>query len=358
MNDSAPAALRISIRLPHSRCLASVDAVLAVAAAAERLGFWGVSAEDHVLADPRTCPEAEPSQGRTFLEPLQLLALLAGRTERVRLITGVLQLPYRHPVLLAKETMTLDTISHGRLVLGVGVGALRGRRTAEGVDLVSNASIAAREYDAFGITGHRGRMTDEYIDALKAIWTDERASFHGTYVAFDGIDMYPRPVQLPRPPIWIGGRSEAAHRRVAFQADGWYPSQTSADMLAEGRRRIEALSVEAGREVGDFGPCNEFYIRSDDAEARATMRRYYRFHFTSDEAMFAQTFAGSPARIVEQLGRLREAGATFVDLRPLGVSLANVLEQLEILAAEVVPALAGVMTSAEAAAPEATATEA
>lgn len=338
MSDPAADGLRIVIRLPHCRCLVSVDAVTQVAETAERLGFWGVSVEDHVLADRRECAHPGPDEGSNFLESLQVLAFVAARTRRIKLLTGVLQLPYRHPILLAKETMTLDNLSGGRLVLGVGVGALRGRKEAEGVDLRSYESIARREYDAFGITGNRGRLTNEYLEALTAIWTDEDAGYHGEHVNFDGLDMFPRTVQHPRPPIWVGGRSEEAHRRVAFLADGWYPSQVSPEMLREGRDRILELAAQSGRTISDFGPQNEFYIRRDHAEARATMRRYYN-RFTSEEALFGQTFAGSPERVAEQFMAHREAGATFVDLRPVGVSLDDLLEQLHLIAEEVAPGI-------------------
>ncbi len=345
MTSSTTDGLRIVIRLPHCRCLVSVDAVAQVAETAERLGFWGVSVEDHVLADRRECPNPDEAQGSAFLESLQLLAFVAGRTRRIRLITGVLQLPYRHPILLAKETMTLDNISAGRLVLGVGVGALRGRREAEGVDLRAYQSIATREYDAFGITGNRGSMTTEYLEALTAIWTDENASYHGQHVNFDGLDMFPRTVQQPRPPIWVGGRSPEAHRRVAHLADGWYPSQASPDMLREGRQQILELADKAGRAIVDFGPQNECYIRRDDAQARETMRRYYN-RFTTEEALWGQTFAGNPERVAEQFLAYRDAGATFVDLRPVGVSLEDLLEQLHLIAEEVIPAVGGQLTPA------------
>lgn len=331
---------RVSIRLPHCRCATSVQSSLAVAEAAEALGFWGVSVEDHLLAHRLDCATPVAHQGRAFLESLQMLAFIAGRTRRVRLLTGVLQLPYRHPVLLAKETMTLDNISDGRLIVGVGVGALRRRQQAEGVDLSAYAAIANREYDAVGVTGNRGAITDEYIEALTAIWTDEDASYHGTYVNFDGIDMFPRTVQQPRPPIWVGGRSEAALRRVAYLADGWYPSQTSAAFLRTGRARVEELAAESGRPIADFGPQNEMYLLRDDAKAHEMMRRHHRWQFVSDEAMFEQTFTGDPARVVDQILAHIEAGATFIDLRPLGISLEDTLAQLHLFAEEVMPALA------------------
>lgn len=344
MTNSPVDSLRIIIRLPHCRCLASVDGVLRVAKAAEQLGFWGVSVEDHLLADRRECAHPDPTEGSTFFESLQTLAYVAGHTQRVRLVTGVLQLPYRHPILLAKETMTLDAISSGRLVLGVGVGALRGRKQADGVDLRSYEVIATREYDALGITANRGDMTTEYIEALTAIWIEENASYHGRFLSFEGIDMFPRTVQQPRPPLWVGGRSEQAHRRVAALADGWYPSQSSPRIIREGRRHIEELAQQFGRTITDFGPQNEFLARRDDTDARNTMRRYYG-RFTSEEALLNQTVVGSPTRIVQQLGELHEAGATFIDLRPQGESIEDVLEQLELLASDIVPQLRASISS-------------
>lgn len=333
--------IKLSVNLPHSRCLVSRDAVIRVAEAADEAGLWGVVVEDHVLIERGqvVCPEGG-GDPRSILESLQTLAFVAARTERVRLVTDVLVLPYRHPVLLAKEIATLDVLSQGRVVLGIGVGALRGRQAADGVVLSANARVAAREFDAFGVHGDRGPLTDEYLAAMKAMWTQDPAVFHGSHVTFDDLDMYPRPVQQPHPPIWVGGRSDKALGRAARYADGWCPSQTSVERLTEGRRRIQAQASELGRTVSSFGVSNPACIRPTDEEAQAMTRRQIGHFFTDDDALWSQTITGSPETFLAHVRRFRDAGGTHLNLKLVRPSVDMVVDQIRLLASEVLPALA------------------
>ncbi len=330
--------LRMSVRLPHSRCFASPDAITRVAELAEELGFWGVSVEDHYLLPKHPCASPDAADGRTIYESLTTLAFVAARTSRIRLITGVLVLPYRHPIALAKEAATIDALSGGRLILGAGVGALRQRVSAENVNLVSSAKLATREFDALRVIGHRGRLADEYLEALVALWSEDPASYRGEHISFDGLDLYPRPTQN-RIPIWIGGRSEAALRR-AGRYDGWFPSQCTVDYLRAGRERVLAVAAEAGSPPpADFGASNAACVLPDDAVAHDTMERLYSYYFTSREALLAATITGAPERVAERIRAYREAGATFLDLRLLPISLQSILDQLRLIAREVVPAV-------------------
>ncbi|HXG39498.1 MAG TPA: TIGR03619 family F420-dependent LLM class oxidoreductase [Candidatus Limnocylindrales bacterium] len=338
--------LRLTVRLPHSRCFASRDAIIRVAEAAEELGYWGVTVEDHFLLPRQPCATADPVDGRTVFEALATLAFVAARTERLKLITGVLVVPMRHPIMLAKETATLDALSGGRLVLGIGVGALRRRTTAENVNLVSNARIATREFDALAIHGDRGPLTDEYLAAVRELWQADPASFDGRHVSFSGLDLYPRPVQA-RIPIWVGGRSDKALRRAA-RNDGWFPSQCSAEFLASGRRSIERYAREDGTAPpSEFGPSNAACVLPSESAARDAMERLYGYYFTTREALWSQTITGSPETVARRLAEYRAAGATFADLRFLPISIESILEQMRLVAERVVPALAeGVEPSA------------
>ena len=328
----------MSVRLPHSRCFASPDAIARVAELAEELGFWGLSVEDHYLLPKHPCASPDAVDGRTIYESLTTLAFVAARTSRIRLVTGVLVLPYRHPIAVAKEAATIDALSGGRLLLGAGVGALRQRLSAEGVNLVSSATLATREFDALNVIGHRGRLADEYLEALVALLSEDPASYRGEHVSFDGLDLYPRPTQ-DRIPIWIGGRSEAALRR-AGRHDGWFPSQCTVDYLRTGRERVLAFAAEAGTPLpADFGPSNAACVLPDDAVAHDAMERLYGYYFTSREALLAGTFTGAPERVAERIRAYREAGATFLDLRLLPISLESILDQLRLIAREVVPAV-------------------
>ena len=330
---------RLTVRLPHSRCFASPDAILRVAELADELGFWGVTAEDHLIMSRHPCDQAEGLEGRTVYETLATLAFVAARTSRVKLITGVLVVPYRHAVLLAKETATIDALSGGRLVLGVGVGALRRRMTAENVNLSSNADIATREFDALGVQGDRGPVADEILEALDVLWSSDPAAYAGEHVSFRDLDMYPRPVQ-GHIPIWAGGRSDKALRRAA-RNDGWFPSQCSVEVMRSGRERILGYAADAGRTVRyEFGPSNQACVLPSDGAARAEMERLYGYYFTSPEGLWGQTVTGDPAAAIRRLEEFKAAGATFADLRFLPISLESILEQMRLVAAEVLPAVA------------------
>lgn len=184
----------------------------AVARAADESGYLYVAVCDHV-AVPR--PLAS-SMGTTWYDPIATLAYLAGITANVRLLSHVYVLPYRHPLLAAKAFATLDALSGGRVIAGVGAGH------------------AAGEFEALGVDFHRrGRLLDEGIDALAAALSDEWAA--------GDVGQRPRPAQRPRPPIWVGGSSPAAIERAAQRGDGWLPQGTAkADMPAQ----IEALLTQ------------------------------------------------------------------------------------------------------------------
>ncbi|MFQ5698318.1 MAG: LLM class F420-dependent oxidoreductase [Myxococcota bacterium] len=202
---------------------------LRVARAAEAAGFESVWTGEHVvLPDPRV-PPSPASPRFPMLDPGTLLAYLAGATSRLRLGTGVVILPQRNPLVLAKQLATLDRVSEGRLIFGVGVGYLR------------------PEFEALGVSfADRGERTDEYLEAIRALWTHEKPAYQGRFVAFSGVDAQPRPVQKPHPPIVIGGHSRGALRRAVRRAEGWYGFALD----LEGARRCIEEIARTEREVG------------------------------------------------------------------------------------------------------------
>ena len=176
-----------------------------IAQHAEALGFESLWTGEHVvLPDPREAPSPAPPEF-AMLHPSTSLAYLAGVTERVKLGTGITLIAQRNPVVLAKEMASLDVVSGGRLLLGIGAGYLH------------------QEFAALGVNfRERGARTDEYVAAMRALWNDEKPSFSGRFVNFDNIQARPRPVQPGGPPIIIGGASDAALRRAVEYAQGWY----------------------------------------------------------------------------------------------------------------------------------------
>lgn len=194
---------------------------------AEELGFDSLWTGEHtVYPDPRDeLSNADPDY--PILHPSTSLAYIAGVTERVLLGTGVLLVPQRNPVVLAKELASLDVVSNGRLVLGIGVGYMPKEFAALGVDFTN-----------------RGARADEYIAAMRSLWNDPKPSFAGRFVNFSNINAQPRPVQPGGPPIVIGGTSKAAFRRLADYGKGWYGVALSAEEVGTEIERMKAAGAE------------------------------------------------------------------------------------------------------------------
>ena len=180
------------------------DVIREIARAADSLGFDFVCAQDHVLA-PRAWVGAGAA-GASWFDPFVLLGSVAAVTSRVRLHTDVVVLPYRSPFVAAKAAATLDVLSGGRVTLGVAAGYLEEEFAALGAEFE-----------------RRGAWTDEAIEAIKASWTAEWFSFEGSFFRAGDVALAPRPVQQPRPPVWVGGNSARALRRAVEHADGWTP---------------------------------------------------------------------------------------------------------------------------------------
>jgi probable F420-dependent oxidoreductase len=212
------------------------DELVVAVQAAEAAGFDSVWAGEHiVLPDPQVPPSPMAPQDPA-LDSLLALTWAAAHTTTIRLATGIVILPQRNPLVLAKEVATLDVLSGGRMMLGVGAGYLEA------------------EFDAVGANfAQRGAVTDEYLDALHALWYDEQPEHHGRFVSFAGIDAHPRPVQQPIP-IVVGGHRPPAFRRAVARAHGWYGYWLTPDDVAAalaGLRRV-AGQVERPAALGEL----------------------------------------------------------------------------------------------------------
>lgn len=205
--------MRYGFYLPTRGPSATPDALGTLLQRAESLGFHSVMIADHIVfpdeiasAYPYTVTGRFPGGGDA-LEQLTHMAFVAARTRSLRLVTSVMVLPQRNPVATAKMLATVDVLSGGRVTVGVGVGWLR------------------EEFEALGAPSfeRRGAVTDECLEILKSLWTRSPAAFSGQFYRFEALRCLPHPVQKPHPPIWIGGHSRAALRRVARHGDGWHP---------------------------------------------------------------------------------------------------------------------------------------
>ncbi|MCL4245608.1 MAG: LLM class F420-dependent oxidoreductase [Candidatus Dadabacteria bacterium] len=202
-----------------------------IAKRAEELGFDSVWASDHVVV-----PEKRAGMFTSeFHDPFVLLSSIAAVTSRIIVGTSVIILPYRNPLVTAKMAATLDVLSGGRLVFGVGPGWMR------------------EEFEALGVPFEsRGRMTDEYIKVIRELWQSERPGFHGEFAKFSDVGFYPKPVQTPGPPVWVAGSSRRAVRRAALLGDGWQPTAVSPGDVRAGIEEIRKISADAGRGLDGF----------------------------------------------------------------------------------------------------------
>lgn len=240
--------MKIGVSLLNNWGIEDAQALVRLAEQAEALGFDSVWVHDHVFNVGHVFDRIG---GRPYYEPLTLLSFVAARTERVRLGTSVLVLPYHNPIRLAKTAATLDVLSGGRLTLGVGVGAIEKETTAMGSPFKE-----------------RGAVTDEAIAVMRTLWTEEDPRFDGTYSRFDGMTFSPRPRQ-PNIPVVIGGVSRAAIRRAARLGDGWQPLGLSPEALAEGMAALREEAAACGRDASKIPVSIALGL-----EAPASRRRY------------------------------------------------------------------------------------
>lgn len=268
--------VKFGINLPNFGPGMDPDILLGWARTAEDAGYDLLLVSDHLALTP----DAAARSPEPFYEAFTSLAWLAGQTRRIELGTGVVIMPHRHPVQLARMAATLDQLSGGRFVLGVGVGWAR------------------LGYQALNVPFHRrGRLTDEYLAALRELWTQGRASFKGETVAFDNIHTAPRPRRRPHPPVWVGGNSLAALRRCARYGDAWHPLWPQAHWLQQAMAVLRRLAEEEERPVPELCPRIQISIT---AEPLAEIRR--------------PTGHGTLAQIRSDVAALVEHGARYIVL--------------------------------------------
>jgi probable F420-dependent oxidoreductase len=317
--------VEFGISLPGRGPLAKPDQVLAIAAKADALGYASIFVTDHVVLPASMARSVYPysstgqlpgGAAQDYLEPLAMLGALSRATRRARLGTSVLVVPYRHPLVTAKILATIDQLSGGRVILGVGVGWLR------------------EEFEALGAPPfeERGAVTDEYLRFMRATWTTDPVTFAGRYVSVNGVHALPKPVQAGGIPVWIGGHTDAAVRRAATLGDGWHPIALRPpgllfpDAYARRVQQIHAWAREAGRDPARI-----------TLSVRVPMEvRPGRLKPPAGERPL---FQGTAGQVIADIRAYATSGAThFVwdftsqDLRP-------VLENLERFAHEVRPRL-------------------
>jgi len=207
-----------------------------LARAAEAAGFESLWAGEHVVLPDPQAPPSPMGPSEPILDPAIALTFAAANTTRVRLGTGIIILPQRNPLVLAKELASLDVLSAGRLIVGIGVGYLEPEFRALGAPFAD-----------------RGAVTDEYLGAMRAIWGQAKPAYQGRFVSFANVQAHPQPVQQPHPPFVIGGRSAPAFRRAVSQGHGWYGFGLDLDATRRALDGLRAAAAETARPAG-LGP--------------------------------------------------------------------------------------------------------
>jgi probable F420-dependent oxidoreductase len=284
---------------PYNPELVSGSGVATVAAAAEAAGFSGFGFTDHPAPTQRWLEGG----GHDALDPFVAMGFAAAHTTTLRLIPNVVVLPYRNPFVVAKAGATLDLLSGGRFTLAVGVGYLKREFAALGVDF-----------------DERADLVEEALQVIRAIWTTDDVSFDGRHFTASGITAHPRPVSLPHPPIWIGGNTAAARRRVAAHGDGWCPFPAPAGLAQTARTAaMESLDdLKAG--IDDLRRRCEAAGRDPSAL----------------DVTFTNATGGNPAdddfnadAFLSGLEKLTALGLTWVQVQVPGDSLAHAVETIE-----------------------------
>jgi probable F420-dependent oxidoreductase len=299
--------MRVGVWVPNCRHLATAEIIRATAIHAEKLGYDSVWVSDHVVV-----PHANVVNfGETIFDPLVTLSVIAGATLRVTLGTTVLIVPYRNAVVTAKMISSLDALSGGRLVLGVGAGWVAAESAALGVPFAE-----------------RGAMTDEYLDAMRELWTSREPSFAGKYTRFSGLVFEPKPVQKPHPPIWVGGHSAAALRRAVRFGEAWHPINRPPPELRAGRAELARLCKLGGRSSPPAITLrNDIRVLQPGASAPASTHA-------------GRVLAGEPEALVDQITELAECGVEHLVLEFLAADARDLDAQMAVFAERVRPALA------------------
>ncbi len=226
--------MKVGVNLINFGPGVSLESMKRWAQLSESLGYHLIMTSDHVAITP----DVHSRYPAPFYEPISLLGWLAGVTETVEIGTTVLIVPYRNPIEIARAFANIDVLSGGRLILGVGIG------------------WAQEEFKALKIAyKSRGAITNEYLEAIKLLWTQDVASYDGKFAAFTDVHTAPRPVRTPHPPIWVGGPSDAALRRTVRYGDAWHPIRIRLDWFKQtGIPRLKEIVEEEGQKMPDLCP--------------------------------------------------------------------------------------------------------
>lgn len=319
--------LRVGVQTIHRRTepaagpwLPTIAEMREIVTLVERCGYDSLWVGDHI------------SFPVSIFDPLLQLAQAAVVSDRLQFGTSVYILPLRHPAPAAKQVSTLDHLTEGRLIFGVGVGG-----------------EFPKEYEVCGISrAERGARLSEEIDVLRKLWTGEQVSYSGRFFQFEDVDMRPPARQPGGPPIWCGGRSEGALRRTGVKADGWLSYAVTPAMYRASLAKIAAAAAESGRSFSMFGTGHLLFVRIDDtwekafAAANDTLSTRYAMDFSKATQRYSAL--GTPQQVADSIREFHAAGCRHVILDIMG-PYEQRDRQIEWFAVDVMPLLSDLMNA-------------
>ena len=334
--------IQFGVRVPNSGPLSSIENIVQATKFAEEVGFDSIWVHDHVIWSSEMhrhhissgATEAiTDTQDANFYEALTILSYLAAETKKITLGVACLVMPCRNPVYAAKQCATLDWLCNGRLIVGVGLG-----------------SKATRESDEFGVFGvsydKRGDRTDEYIEAMKALWTQSKASYEGNFISFKDAEIYPKPVQKPYPPVWVGGWMKLAAKRAGKYGEGWIPGWLSpkemkvgCDLLAQTARengRDPAKITIAVEKLATIAKTREEGLNLAMPTIKASSTSYER---DIDSMQFAldRHILGSVDDVRRRIDEFIEAGVQHFELKIIYPTIDSFKKQMALWSEEILP---------------------
>ncbi|HTN69671.1 MAG TPA: TIGR03619 family F420-dependent LLM class oxidoreductase [Methylomirabilota bacterium] len=330
------------IRVPNSGPLASPESIVEVAGEAESLGYDSIWVHDHLtwseeIHRTHISSGSDDSQtgnaGPDFYEAITTLSYLAGLVRSIRLGIACVVVPCRNPLLAAKQLASLDVFCKGRLDIGLGIG--------------SPSTIKSREYEVLGVNKKlRGKIADDHIRAMKAIWTSQPSTYEGQFVSFKDAEICPKPYQKPHPPLWIGGWTEAAMKRTAALGDGWLPAWLLPQDIGERFRELKEWAARLGRNPDAIHLGIEVYgcIDEDAKKARenglgtlAIGQSTFERFMTVDQ-LAEVSLIGSPEEIRRTVSAYADAGVSHFEIKFIYPTLKEHSRMLQLFAREVLPA--------------------
>jgi probable F420-dependent oxidoreductase len=334
--------IQFGVRVPNSGPLSSVENIVKATKEAEELGFDSVWVHDHVVWSSEmhrhhissgAAEAITDTQDANFYEATSILSYLAAETRTITLGVACLVMPCRNPIYAAKQYATLDWLAKGRLIVGVGLG-----------------SKATRESDEFGVFGvpyeKRGDRTDEYIEAMKAIWTQPVASYEGKFIAFKNAEIFPKPVQKPHPPVWVGGWMKLAAKRAGKYGEGWIPGWLSpkemkvgCDILAETARangRDPSKITIAVEKLATIAKSRDEALNLAMPTIKTSSTSYERdidnMQFALDRHIF-----GSVSDVRRRIDEFIENGVQHFELKIIYPTIDSLLKQMTLWSEEILP---------------------